>query len=176
MNVFVFDLDNTLIDTNFIFSRENIQNKQVNSFEFYKQNIYHNPIYKKTALLIKKLKGPKILMTNASRIHGYYAMNAMGLVKTFIGQVDRDSGYGIKPSHGMYMKVNDIAFNIKSPIMKRRIIFFDDLKENLRTAKNYNWITVLISPSEQQQKSKCNYIDFTFTSIHQALMFFLAQT
>jgi len=174
MNVFVFDLDNTLIDTNIIFSKENIQNKQANSFEFYKTNIYHNPIYKKTASLIKKLKGPKILMTNASRTHGYYAMKAMGLVTNFIGQVDRDSGYGIKPNHGMYMKVNDVVSHVKSPIVNRRIIFFDDLQENLKTAKTYNWITVLISPHDAEVK--CKYIDFRFTSIHNALLFFLTNS
>ena len=173
MNVFVFDLDNTLIDTNIIFSKENIRNQTANSFEFYKKNIYHNPTYKKTALLIKKLKGPKLLMTNASRMHGYYAVKALGLDTYFIGQVDRDSGYGIKPYHGMYMKVNDVASKINSSIVNRRIIFFDDLKENLKTAKTYNWITVLISPHEELN---CQYIDFKFTSIHNALLFFIVNS
>ena len=48
--------------------------------------------------------------------------------------------------------------------------FFDDMKENLQSAKNMGWITILIHPDFVNQKE--SYIDYSFPNIYQALIYF----
>ena len=48
-------------------------------------------------------------------------------------------------------------------------MFFDDLIENLISAKKMGWRTIWISPKFTE---KPDYIDYAFPNIFQALLFF----
>ena len=69
------------------------------------------------------------------------------------------------------LKPHNTAFNyfIRNTSLNRnnKIVFFEDTIDNLVTAKNdYNWITVLISPTNLR---KNNYIDYIYKDIHTAV-------
>jgi len=51
----------------------------------------------------------------------------------------------------------------------RNIVFFDDLKDNLKTAKQFGWTTVLINPN---LKEKENFIDYVFPNIYESIIYF----
>ena len=50
-----------------------------------------------------------------------------------------------------------------------KIIFFDDLLDNLVTAKRIGWMTVWISDKFNE---KPEYIDYSFPNIYDALIYF----
>ena len=51
------------------------------------------------------------------------------------------------------------------------IYFFDDMKENLRSAKEFGWKTIWINPYSSNTNE--SFIDYEFPNIYQALIFFL---
>ena len=78
-----------------------------------------------------------------------------------------------------YMKPDIRSFNYVSDLIKKditydnsRIYFFDDLIDNLITAKRIGWYTVWIS---SDFINKPGYIDYAFPNIFQALLFFKEQ-
>jgi FMN phosphatase YigB (HAD superfamily) len=60
-------------------------------------------------------------------------------------------------------KINPSGCNIN-------ILFYDDLLDNLKTAKNLNWKTVWINSSDEESPS---YVDYKFDTIIDALLFFI---
>ena len=76
----------------------------------------------------------------------------------------------------MYMKPHSRSFNeVRNNIIYRHndsnyddIIFFDDLQENLRTARQVGWITVWIKDTNETIPDK-PFINYHFRTIHEAL-------
>ena len=50
------------------------------------------------------------------------------------------------------------------------VYFFEDLKENLKTAHSFGWKTVLLD-HEKKIKNKPNYVDYIFYNIYDAITF-----
>ena len=48
------------------------------------------------------------------------------------------------------------------------MFIFDDLLDNLRTAKGLGWITIWINPRPSTKK----YVDLSFINIYEALLYF----
>ena len=77
----------------------------------------------------------------------------------------------MKPERRSFIFVNN---EIIKDVMKhnkkiKRIVFFDDLKDNLKMAKQFGWTTVLINPN---LKEKENFIDYVFPNIYESIIYF----
>ena len=57
----------------------------------------------------------------------------------------------------------------------KKKIFFEDTLENLETAKKLGWTTVFINNDSLSESkiNKYNYIDYKFSCVEQALLFFI---
>ena len=53
--------------------------------------------------------------------------------------------------------------------MFKRMIFFDDLEDNLFTAKTLGWTTVWIDPKLQKKE---DFVDYSFPNIYEAIYYF----
>ena len=51
----------------------------------------------------------------------------------------------------------------------KQIVFFDDLKENLKVAKHLGWTTVWINPNRNEKEY---YIDYVFPNIYESIIYF----
>ena len=157
--IFIFDLDNTLVNTDAL--KLNLSNS--NKFYDDPYKIIKND--KKLQILLDKIKNKKIIFSNALNCHVDKVCNSLGITKYFHHKCDRSITRTLKPNLNSYVKLLEIN-NIKKI---NRCIFFDDLIENLITAKYLGWITVHISKDEY--KHCC--IDYNFNNIHQALEYFI---
>ena len=157
MVVFVFDVDDTLI----------LHNKENNNY----YETFNNGELKK---LIENIKYQKLyIYTNGTYSHGESIVNNL-LLDTMIPKKNI-FGRDTLP----YMKPDIRSFNYVSSLIKKdinydnsRIYFFDDLIDNLITAKRIGWYTVWIS---SDFINKPGYIDYAFPNIFQALLFFKEQ-
>lgn len=151
MLYWVFDLDLTLyqLPSNVEFS--------------YK---YLNPDGHLNYLLIM-LPSKKLIFTNGTENHAELSLNKLDIKHNFSSIVARDTIRDLKPNYDSFIKfkrINKIKINDKC-------VFFDDLAENLISAKQHNWITVLINKNNYIHES----IDFWFTNIYIALNFFICK-
>ena len=113
--IFIFDLDDTL------YKKSN--------------KIIYNPELNKLMKRLKQ-KGSLFIFTNNSLKNTNNILKQMKL-KTMFNKIYFN---GIKPNHVMYTIINnDISKRNK------KVVFFDDKKENLITAKYYNWTPVHIT-------------------------------
>ena len=158
--VFIFDLDNTLVNTDAIKINYNIQEGGQlfnNPYESIKADI-------KLQFLLSKINNKKIIFSNATQSHVENVINALG-IKRYIGNiVDRTLTRTLKPNLNSYIITMQLA-GIRD---LKKCIFFDDLVPNLITAKYIGWKTVLIG---SKYIHPC--IDYSFNNIHEALIFFL---
>ena len=158
MTKFVFDLDLTLYaETDYT---DNIsEEKYYNSFR--NKNFVRK--------LLKQLKGNKYILTNANLSHASLVLDKINLMNVFDDIISSDMVNSYKP----YRIIYDTAikeFNISN---KDKVYFFEDQADNLKTAKKlYNWTTILISPEKTR---KANYIDYKFSTIEEALLFFIVR-
>jgi len=151
MLYWVFDLDQTLYQ---------LKNNQDFSYE---------KLYKDDQLnyLLYMLPSSKLIFTNGTYNHGLHCLNNLDITENFNNITSRDKIKCLKPEFNAYqrfMKLNKINQNDKC-------VFFDDLPDNLVTAKGFGWITVLIN----QKKTINNNIDFWFPNIYLALNFFVSK-
>lgn len=145
MTNWVFDLDNTIYNTN---------------------NIIYSKISVDSYLrcLINNLSGKKYIFTNATLIHAEVVLKQLGIIDLFDSIIDRIALDSLKPNikaFRNFVKLSQINTNIKT-------VFFEDNKNNLIASKNFGWLTVLINPVTRNH----NKIDYTFTNIHTALEHF----
>ena len=138
--IFIFDLDDTLYEKN--------------------EGVLYNP---QLNVLLKqlKLKGKLIIFTNNSKSNCNKILTKMKLKSMF----DKIYSDGMKPNHLVYKKINE---DIKKKNKTGKVIFFDDKKENLSTAKYYNWTPIHIT-----SKLNTNYSNYKFNSIYRAIKKFI---
>lgn len=168
---FVFDLDDVLLQTTAIFSQPHTHHMMrkyaSNVNKAYKLCITPDPELHRSLSL---LRGPKFILTNASRTHALAAVQALHIHTFFIGQLDADSGVGLKPGTHMYTNMKKIVHS-HIPIKDKQIVFFDDRLENLVPPFHMGWITVWIHP-QSKFVSKPSYVSYAFPRVHEALQFF----
>ena len=142
----VFDLDNTIYNTN------NLDYRTI-----------HTDYYLRC--LLKSLEGKKYIFTNATIGHARIVLKQLGILDIFEDIIDRNKMSSLKPQKE--------AFNyfIRNTNIKGKVIFFEDTIDNLISAKrNYGWITVLLYPKIMRQQMKLNRnIDYIYKDIHTAL-------
>lgn len=159
--VFVFDLDNTLI---------NLENESLVRFPMdYSYHIKPNPVLYQ---LINRIPYPKFIFSNASHSHVMYSLNALSfdghsLLKKMADIYSHTNVNVYKPNPMAYHIVQErIAQKLQTRQFK--VFFFDDLPDNLVTAKKFNWTTILIG----QQMIYNPFIDYIFPKIEDALFYF----
>ena len=118
-------------------------------------------------ILLSFLPNKKLIFTNGTENHAELSLNKLDIKHNFSSIVARDTIRDLKPNYDSFIKfkrINKIKINDKC-------VFFDDLAENLISAKQHNWITVLINKNNYIHES----IDFWFTNIYIALNFFICK-
>ena len=150
MKVLIFDIDNTIIiHTN---ANNNFYSKNNNST---------------LSNLLSKMKNKKIyIYTNGTYDHGRLVINNLSMENKIKKIFARDTIPYMKPYNQSFEYVNNTIIKENKTI--DQIIFFDDLKENLYTAKKFNWTTVLIGIDNKKEP----YIDYTFPNIYESIIFF----
>lgn len=107
--------------------------------------------------LIKKLKGRKILFTNACHQHTNLVLHKLGLVSSFDLIVDRDllgvRKTDLKPYLSAFRKI--IKWCSITP--NDTCYFFEDSLKNLITGHALGWQTIFINPGDFNAQNK--YID-----------------
>jgi len=151
-NVFVFDLDDTLVIH---------QNNKVR-YELMKPDKMLNE-------LLDRLGKDKYIYTNGTYSHAELCLKNTGLNKLFKKTFARDTIPFMKPNiESFYYVQRQINYdNIEN--YNKKIIFFDDNYENLQVAKRIGWTTVWINPNFM---NKTHYIDHSFPNIYHALVYF----
>jgi HAD superfamily hydrolase (TIGR01509 family) len=183
--VYVFDLDDTLLSTQELFSKQ--QSKQLLSQLYYPPNnmdfrgtqsdrtqLAYNQIIASDPELIelfRHLYGHKYIFTNGTRLHAQCALHSLGISTQFKGQLDREGMAGkMKPDpntfHLMQLALS-AAYN-----QKPTILFLDDQLVNLKQAKEFGWTTVWISPSAMYRPLPAG-IDYGFSNVNLALHFLI---
>jgi len=150
MTILVFDLDDTLL-----------MSGTYNRYSDIEPDNYLN-------LLLFKLKCKKFIYTNGTYGHANDSLTNMQCKELFNEIYARDTL--------MYMKPHSRSFNeVRNNIIYRHnnsnhddIIFFDDIQENLRTARQVGWITVWIKDTYKPIDDK-PFINYHFRTIHEAL-------
>lgn len=168
---FVFDLDDVLLQTTSIFASPTVIHtirSTPDIVQAYKQCISPDPeLYRKLQLL----RGPKFILTNASRAHAYASIQALHLQPFFVGQLDADSGTQLKPASDAYVHMQHII-NQQIPTTDKLLIFFDDRVENLIVPHQMGWVTVWIEP-RSVPLTKPDHVSFAFANVNDAISFFI---
>ena len=152
MKIFVFDIDNTII----------IHTNQNNNF-------YNKKTESRLPSILSHINKDLIyIYTNGTFGHGKGVIENLKLSNQVKRIFARDNIPWMKPYINSFRYVNNII-NKESNSSQNEIIFFDDLEENLMTAKQIGWNTVWISPDFLKKKK---YIDYTFPNIYEALIYF----
>lgn len=156
---YIFDLDFTL------YSKYDID--QTTDTKYYKSigpNIFLNK-------LLSQLNGNKYIFSNGNKSHVDFVLDKMKLKPFFIKIATLDDyPNSSKPDIKAYEYVIG-TFNMDS----KKKIFFEDTLENLETAKKLGWTTVFINNDSLSESkiNKYNYIDYKFSCVEQALLFFI---
>ena len=146
---YVFDLDDTLI----------IHQKNI------PMNIY---IQKDEDLnnLLSKCKGECYIYTNGTLSHALNVINKMKIKDNFHKIYSRDNIPYMKPDIKSFASIqNDLNKIYKSNDI---IYFFDDLVENLNSAKRLGWVTFWIHPN-YRSGSSYPFIDKSYPDIKTCL-------
>ena len=153
MLYWVFDLDYTL------YSLPKTQ-------EFSYQSLQVN---KKVNTLLKYFPLKKHIFTNGTLLHAANTLKILEMNNIFHTIEARDTLGGLKPQPEIYRN-----FIQKTNIQPTDIVvFFEDTLENLKIAKEiFNWKTVFIYKVLCPDYVKPPYVDFVFSSIEDALVYF----
>ena len=147
MLIWVFDLDYTLYNI-----PKNIQFKH----SYLKRDNY-------LGMCLSFLPNKKLIFTNSNTAHCTLSLDIIGIRHHFDNIVTKDENT-LKPDISSF-----ITFIKKNKItIHDRCVFFEDSEENLRIAKLFGWITVYIGGINNN-----NFIDFSFSTIHDALEYFI---
>ena len=149
---YVFDLDDTLI--------------------IHKKGVRINYDMIQTDLELKKLlskcKGPCYIYTNGTGGHALDVIEKMNIKDQFEKIYSRDTIPYMKPLYESFSRVH-LDLSERDPLPKV-VFFFDDLLENLETAKQLGWITFWIHPDAIKGKYY-HYINNSFTDIKKCLQY-----
>ena len=152
MDVFVFDIDDTII----MHTQE--------YYDYYDSN--NNQILREILSEFKNIKF--YAYTNGTYGHGKAVVDNLNLpIERVFG---RDTIPFMKPEEKSFLFVDtEIRSELKEKdIDVKDIFFFDDLKDNLYVASRFTWKTILIDPSMGKKE---NYIDYVFPNIYEALIY-----
>ena len=153
MDVFVFDIDDTII----------MHTKEFN--DYYDSN--ENKILSEILSEFKNIKS--YAYTNGTYGHGKAVVDNLHLpIERVFG---RDTIPFMKPEQKSFLFVDtEIRSELKEKgIEVKDIFFFDDLKDNLYVANRFTWKTILIDPDIGKKES---YIDYVFPNVYEALLHF----
>ena len=155
MKIFIFDIDDTIILHT---------NQKINYYDHPNQNTVLKD-------LINEINYDKIyIYTNGTYGHGEEVVNNLYL--NVDGIFARDNIPYMKPHNSSFDYVNgQIMKDIKNDTINE-IYFFDDMIDNLRTAKRKGWTTIWIN-HEISIEEKPFFVDLLFTNIYEALMWFI---
>ena len=117
--------------------------------------------------LLKNLPFKKFIFTNGTFNHGMMCLDKMNIINNFDKLIARDTINDLKPNFSSYRQFIEMT-NIKS---KDKCVFFEDSIDNLIQAKNFGWITVLITKENVINEN----IDLQFPNIYVALNYFLSK-
>tara|TARA_E500000178_G_C16786891_1_gene646214 strand:- start:75 stop:557 length:483 start_codon:yes stop_codon:yes gene_type:complete len=148
---FVFDLDDTLI----------IHNKHV-PMEVYVQED------KELSNLLNLCKGECYIYTNGTLGHAMNVINKMNIKDVFHKVYSRDNIPYMKPNIKSFQSIQDDLNYIHNH--DGVIFFFDDLLENLETAKSLGWVTFWINP-KYKNSPKHSFVDYSFRDIKTCLKY-----
>ena len=143
----IFDIDDTLII-----------HPKGGSLDYNNISINHRLNY-----LLDFFKYPKFIYTNATYGHADIVLNNLNNKNKFKKIFARDTIPYTKPDIQSFIYVNNIINNNNDKIN----IFFDDMLNNLYTAKRLNWITIWISPKAYDYQY--NFVDYYFKDINDAM-------
>jgi len=116
---------------------------------------------------LQRIQYPKFVLTNATYGHANMILNKLNIDDEFEKVYSRDNIPYMKPSPYCYDAVeNDIGQTLLGESIS--IIFFDDLLQNLESAKNNGWSTIWISPNYNEGKDY-DYVDRSFPTLKEAL-------
>tara|TARA_B100001093_G_scaffold319313_1_gene304650 strand:- start:4286 stop:4852 length:567 start_codon:yes stop_codon:yes gene_type:complete len=161
--IYIFDLDYTL------YSKYDINDKGTDD-EFY------DSFQKKTSLneLLKPIKR-KYIFTNANFEHANDVIQRMKLTKLFPFKniiscdmvKDKNGEDSFKPDLHFYQTAME-KFNINP---NDKVFFFEDTKENLKTAKKkLGWNTIFLTEKKYSPSNKPSYIDIVAKNVEEALI------
>lgn len=156
---YIFDVDSTLYQI----PPEIFNDWQLNTGMLYEHIHFNRELY----VLLRDIKN-KYIMSNGSRHHVDTVLRKMKLRELFPNHTVtcyEDFSPRIKPNiYAYYASLKLLG------IPNENIIFFEDNRANLHTAKyKFGWITVLILPN---LSNKPEYVDYIFPNITQALTYF----
>lgn len=117
--------------------------------------------------LLTMLPSRKIIFTNGTYGHAKKCLQNIEITHHFDKIISRDRINSLKPDYHSYIKLLNVC-KIKQNDL---CVFFDDLPENLITAKELGWTTILISKIRYVHDS----IDFWFPNIYLAINFFVSK-
>ena len=150
--VYIFDIDDTLIthtkDNNDYYEMENDSTLK-NLIDSLKKDglyIYTNGTYGHGVSVIKNLQ-----LTDS--VNDLFARDTIPFMKPYPESFDFVQGVIRKQMN---------TFNLEC-------LFFDDLLDNLKTAKGLGWITIWINP---RPSTKEKYVDLSFINIYEDLLYF----
>ena len=149
MDVFVFDIDDTIV----------LHTKEDN--DYYTTN--SNTTLRNLLSEYKNLKC--YIYTNGTFGHGKAIVDNLDLQVTTI--FARDVIPFMKPDERSFRYVNREIQGSNQNI--KRIVFFDDLTDNLKTAKQFGWTTVWINSKPTKKE---DFIDYVFPNIYESIIYF----
>ena len=115
--VFIFDLDNTLTDTN------SIKKQYLSGGSLFNENPYSIiKIDRKLQFLLNKIKNKKIIFSNAMSSHVINVTNALGITHFFNKIIDRGITNTLKPNLNSYI----ITMQLAKLYDFKKCIFFDE--------------------------------------------------
>ena len=123
--VFIFDLDDTLLNSNSYNTYNDIKIRK--NLREILEIINNNPLY---------------IYTNGTSGHALTSLKKMGILDLFDGIFARDTVPYMKPHYLSFKYVNNIIRRIHT---NHEIIFFDDMNNNIDMAENFGWCSILIS-------------------------------
>ena len=103
--IFIFDLDNTLVNTNLI--KSNNINQVIYDINYNPYSIIKKD--KKLQFLLKKISNKKIIFSNASKPHIINVTESLGITNYFDLIIDRDITGTFKPNLNSYIITMQIA-------------------------------------------------------------------
>jgi len=112
----------------------------------------------------------KYIFTNGTYGHAFKSISYMNLPK-FNGILARDNLYmnqPLKPVIDLFYYVHNYIYNHNYSTLCQSIIFYDDMLENLESAKKLGWITVWITKSNNYPPP---YVDYSSDNIIDAITY-----
>ena len=168
MNIFVYDLDDTIIDWS--------KNKCINGNNINYDCIKYDLKLHRLLEILKQKIDYSFIYTNGIKSHAYNVLNALELTNIFSDIYARDTLQKPKPYIESFKEVNNkirkYIRNVNGHNIPLYFYFFDDLVSNLETAHQYGWVTIWIS---ENYKDIYNYpyINMAFPDIYSALLYFI---